>query len=253
MRSIESTGASAVVDSGSDEAEGRRAQLQQRGVELAAIEPAPIRLHASPNLATAYDTYHWLRERDFDIVHFPEWRGAAYCSLLAKHLGLAFFHTTFVIGTHSPTAWQIQGNQELFSRYEDLETSFGRFHTLVLEPRMDKTPPKGMFKRGSSVRVWISQDERHLPVRFEVEFKMGTGVATLVGPLSQLLVLPPDGGDLGLGRVLAGARLLGPPVDPNDVLVDLYPVVSPHRHGELREIGALFDCFHRLLLVLVWC
>jgi hypothetical protein len=65
------------------------------------------------------------------------------------------------------------------ARYENVETSLGMFRTLVLEPRMDKTPPKGMFARGSSVRVWISQDERRLPVRFEVEFTIGTGTATL--------------------------------------------------------------------------
>jgi hypothetical protein len=63
--------------------------------------------------------------------------------------------------------------------YEDLETPLGTFHTLELEPRMDKTPPKGMFRRGSRARVWISQDARRLPVCFEVEFKFGTGIATL--------------------------------------------------------------------------
>lgn len=67
------------------------------------------------------------------------------------------------------------------ARYEELRTSFGTFKTLVLEPRMEKTAPKGMFKKGGSVRVWISQDERRLPVKFEVEFKIGTGVATLIG------------------------------------------------------------------------
>ncbi len=64
-------------------------------------------------------------------------------------------------------------------RYEDVSTSLGRFRTLVLEPRMEKTPPKGMFKKGSTVQVWISQDERRLPVKFEVEFNIGTGTATL--------------------------------------------------------------------------
>ena len=44
---------------------------------------------------------------------------------------------------------------------------------------MEKTPPKGMFKRGSTVRVWIAQDAHRLPVKFEVEFKIGTGTATL--------------------------------------------------------------------------
>jgi hypothetical protein len=64
--------------------------------------------------------------------------------------------------------------------YEEIGTPLGTFRTLELEPRMDKTPPKGMFRRGSRARVWITQDARHLPVRFEVEFKFGTGIATLV-------------------------------------------------------------------------
>ncbi len=64
-------------------------------------------------------------------------------------------------------------------RYEEVRTPLGTFQTLVLVPRMEKTPPKGMFKRGSAVSVWISQDERKLPVKFQVEFKFGAGVATL--------------------------------------------------------------------------
>jgi hypothetical protein len=64
-------------------------------------------------------------------------------------------------------------------RYEEVKTKMGRFQALVLEPRMEKTPPKGMFKRGSSVRVWIAQDQARLPVKFEVEFNIGTGTASL--------------------------------------------------------------------------
>jgi hypothetical protein len=64
-------------------------------------------------------------------------------------------------------------------RYENVHTPMGDFEALLLEPRMEKTEPKGMFKRGSNVRVWISQDERRLPVKFEVEFKFGVGVSTL--------------------------------------------------------------------------
>jgi hypothetical protein len=65
-------------------------------------------------------------------------------------------------------------------QYEEVETRLGKFTTLVLEPRMEKSPPLGMFKRGSTVRVWIAQDERRLPVKFQVEFAFGAGVATLV-------------------------------------------------------------------------
>lgn len=65
-------------------------------------------------------------------------------------------------------------------RAEPVKTPLGTFDTVVLEPRMEKTPPKGMFKRGANVRVWVSRDHARLPVRFQVEFKVGTGVATLV-------------------------------------------------------------------------
>jgi hypothetical protein len=64
--------------------------------------------------------------------------------------------------------------------YEDVRTPMGKFKTLRLTPRMEKTEPKGMFKRGSAVHVWISQDGKNLPVKFEVEFKFGSGVATLI-------------------------------------------------------------------------
>ncbi len=63
--------------------------------------------------------------------------------------------------------------------YQDVATPLGTFRSLILEPRMEETPPKGMFKRGSTVRVWIAQDPRHLPVRFQVRFNFGTGLATL--------------------------------------------------------------------------
>ena len=78
-------------------------------------------------------------------------------------------------------------------RYEEVTTPLGTFNTLVLEPRMEKTAPKGMFKRGSTVCVWISQDERKLPVKFQVEFKFGSGVATLMNyqPPAALDAAPP--------------------------------------------------------------
>jgi hypothetical protein len=60
-------------------------------------------------------------------------------------------------------------------------SSMGIFKATVLVPRMEKTPPMGMFKNGSTVRVWIeTNDSRRLPVRFEVGFRVGTGTATMM-------------------------------------------------------------------------
>ncbi len=65
-------------------------------------------------------------------------------------------------------------------RYEELRTKFGKLKALVLVPKMEKTEPKGMFKRGSTVKVWVSQDEQRLPVRMEVKMKVGRGIMTLI-------------------------------------------------------------------------
>lgn len=89
-------------------------------------------------------------------------------------------------------------------RYEEVRTPLGKFKTLVLQPRMEKTAPKGMFKRGSSVRVWIAQDAHRLPVRFEVEFKIGTGTANLEA------YEPPT-----TPSAPAGAAAPGPAPEPN--------------------------------------
>jgi len=65
--------------------------------------------------------------------------------------------------------------------YDYVLTSMGLFKALILEPKMEKTPPMGMFKKGSIVRVWIeTDDDRHLPVRFSVGFVIGTGTATIM-------------------------------------------------------------------------
>jgi hypothetical protein len=64
--------------------------------------------------------------------------------------------------------------------YELVWTMLGIFRTLVLVPRMEETPPVGMFRRGSTVKVWIDMDDdRHLPVRFQVGFGFGSGTASL--------------------------------------------------------------------------
>ena len=65
-------------------------------------------------------------------------------------------------------------------RYEKLRTSYGKFKTLVLIPKMEKTEPKGMFKRGSTVELWLSQEQQRLPVKIEVKMKVGVGIMTLI-------------------------------------------------------------------------
>ena len=65
--------------------------------------------------------------------------------------------------------------------YEKVKAPWGQVNALILVP--EQTPgaaPRGMFKKGAVMRVWISQDERRLPVKFTLGIKYGTGTAHLV-------------------------------------------------------------------------
>lgn len=84
-------------------------------------------------------------------------------------------------------------------REETVNTPWGRKPALVLIPRMEENP-KGMFRRGGEVRVWVSRDDNRLPLRFEVKLKVGTALAILTGYETR----SPDQG-------AAGAADLSPP------------------------------------------
>src|SRR5436190_4849244 len=72
-------------------------------------------------MTKAYEAYLWLREQEFDIVHFSEWRAPGYYALLAKHQGLAFENTRMCVHTHGPTLWSRLSNSEYVTQVEDLE------------------------------------------------------------------------------------------------------------------------------------
>jgi Protein of unknown function (DUF3108) len=63
-------------------------------------------------------------------------------------------------------------------RHEKIRVASGRRQALLVTPRMDKNP-RGLFRRGGEIRVWLDRDPPHLPLRFEVKTKAGTAVALL--------------------------------------------------------------------------
>lgn len=63
-------------------------------------------------------------------------------------------------------------------REETISTPKGPRKALLLIPTMVEKP-KGMFRRGGEVRVWVSADADRLPLRFEVKLKVGTAYAVL--------------------------------------------------------------------------
>ncbi len=96
-----------------------------RGLKIVPLPDSDIPLGNPYDIRIAYETYEWLRAHDeFDVIHFHEWRGNGYYSLLAKHQGLAFEGTTLCVSTHSPSWWNRQGNHEFMDQVADLEIDY---------------------------------------------------------------------------------------------------------------------------------
>ncbi len=63
--------------------------------------------------------------------------------------------------------------------YETLTTPLGTFKTLRLVPRMEHDP-KGIFARGGNIEVWVSQEKPRLPVKMQLQLRLGTATLTLI-------------------------------------------------------------------------
>lgn len=62
--------------------------------------------------------------------------------------------------------------------FEEVRTPLGKFQALRLMPRMEGTP-KGLFKRGGEIKVWIAQDGSQLPVKMQLVLNYGTATLLL--------------------------------------------------------------------------
>lgn len=110
-----------------DTLEKARALYTPAGVRFVGAKPRPgARTPLAATVAPSYAMYNYLRSSSetYDIVHCSEWRGVGYISLLAKHLGLEFADTHFVVKCSSPTLWNAEGNEQFLRGEGDLGLAF---------------------------------------------------------------------------------------------------------------------------------
>ena len=139
-----------------------KAFYQKQGLRFIPRPSDPNLRIDAPDLATrSYETYRWLKTQNFDLVHFPEWGGDAYYSVLAKHQGIAFARTQFCIGTHSPNAWLKQANSEHLAHPLDIEVDYMERRAVALAD-MVVSPCQYMLR-------WMSDNGFELPARSYVQ------------------------------------------------------------------------------------
>ena len=95
------------------------------GIRLVPVPAASgPELRGSHAVKTSYNVYQWLRTREFDVVHFHEWRGIAYYALAARAQGICLQRSLVCVGVHSPSLWHKEGMHEPVSSVDDLEIDF---------------------------------------------------------------------------------------------------------------------------------
>src|SRR5262249_2745533 len=99
---------------------------QWRGIRLVRLPASPVSVCANTsNLVIGYRAYLWLRDHDgFDFVHFPDYGGWGYYTVVAQRQGLAFRQTTTVVGVHGSSQWIRVATKRVSRDEKDLEELF---------------------------------------------------------------------------------------------------------------------------------
>lgn len=144
------------------------AGLPELPAELNIEQLVPVGGSKSPlaEVARAPATvYSRLRQIAPDIVVAPDARGVAYYALIARHLGLAFDQTQFVIGSAAPILWQVEQAQALIDR----ELMLGRGY---MEQRCLELADLHVVS-SHDLKIWMERRGFELePRRFSEELKL---------------------------------------------------------------------------------
>ena len=104
---------------------------QKKGISFVLLkiskEISSVQKHLLRHAHRSLTVYEWLKKcpTRFDVLHFPEWSGIGYYSLLSHREGILLPDARFVVGVHSSTRWHQSYNDErIFRRQQDLETVF---------------------------------------------------------------------------------------------------------------------------------
>lgn len=63
---------------------------------------------------------------------------------------------------------------------ETVRTPAGSVATLRLVPSMEREEPRGVFRKGGEIKVWVSEQEPRLPVQMQLKLNFGSALLTLI-------------------------------------------------------------------------
>jgi glycosyltransferase involved in cell wall biosynthesis len=112
------------------------------------------------------------RETPYDLVHFHDYKGLGYLSLVAKNQGLGFRDTIFVVQVHGPTRWSLEANDHPFSHEDQLKIDFMERESIA---RADVVLVPSAYMLG-----WLKAKEWHVPDATHIIQNVSTQLGRLV-------------------------------------------------------------------------
>ena len=123
-------------------------------------EPEGLVINASWYPRSSYIVYLYIKSMSFDVIHYPEWSGLGYYTLLAKHQGIAFQETTIVVNIHCPTLWSTINNGELVNELSLLERDYMESQSVALAD-VAMSPTQYILE-------WVTEQGWQLPENLQI-------------------------------------------------------------------------------------
>lgn len=110
------------------------------------------------------------KEVDIEENTFDPLSCLYYVRILKLETGKSVFVNIF----DSKKMWNVEVQ---VLRKEIIKTSLGSFNTVVIKPLMKS---EGIFNRKGDMYIWLTDDEKHIPVKMQSKVAVGSITATLV-------------------------------------------------------------------------
>ena len=131
------------------------------GVHLVFLPEPPFRcttvLNSGSHPIIAYRAWHWLKDKNFDVIHFTEYKTSGFFCVSEKRAGLGFQNTLLCVSLRSPSRWCRKGDDLFISEFAMLETDFLEQRTAELADLI--------FVPSCYIANWVVSNGWNLPAR----------------------------------------------------------------------------------------
>mmetsp|Transcript_34697 Transcript_34697/g.66267 ORF Transcript_34697/g.66267 Transcript_34697/m.66267 type:complete len:1019 (-) Transcript_34697:294-3350(-) len=91
------------------------------GIKFVPLPTTPTPYDVPEDIALSHRVYVWLSQQaPYDAIHFPDNRGRAYFTLVAKRQGLNFGRSKIILHAHSPHLWYKMNSLQMLNTLHDL-------------------------------------------------------------------------------------------------------------------------------------